>query len=193
VTEPVEFELGDSGAPRLSGQEGQEGQEQPYADPYAEQAAAAMVAPLGWTPDEGARVIGGLVATVTTILYAIRYKAPPAPALVPAIAGDPEREFPLLGMSLVPVLDVIAPKGSAAAVGVGLGAGVSELMGAMVRRMPVLTVPPPGRGSAPDARPAPASPSAAAAEDSGGFAFKGDQLRTLARADGGALTGLGLE
>ncbi|OLE23423.1 MAG: hypothetical protein AUG49_15930 [Catenulispora sp. 13_1_20CM_3_70_7] len=194
MTEPVEFELGDTGTPRLSGQEGQEGAEQPYTDPYAEQATAAMVAPLGWTPAEGARVIGGLVATVTTILYAIRYQAAPAPDLVPAIAGDPEREFPLLGMSLVPILDLVAPKGSAAAVGVGLGAGVSELMGAMVRRMPVLTVPPPDRRTAPGARPAPAtSPSAAAAEDSGGFAFKGDQLRTLARADGGALTGLGLE
>jgi hypothetical protein len=189
VTEPVEFETGDVGAPRLDGQDAPEGAEQTYTDPYAEQ-AAAMAMPAGWTPGEAAQVVGGLVATITTAVYAMRWQAVPSPDLVPHIAGNPEQEFALLGMSLAPVLDRIAPKGSAAAVGVGLGAGVSEVLGAMVRRMPVLSVPPPDRRRQTAAAPQPAP--AAQGEESGGFRYSGDQLRVLQRADS-PLTGMGLE
>jgi len=187
MTEAVEFDVPDAGAPNLDGQEGgPDVTEGP--DPYAQQATPLMPVP-GWTQQEAARVIGGLVGGITTAMYVIRYQAPPAAELVPYIAGNPEQEFPLLGMSLAPILDMIAPKGSAAAVGVGLGAGVSEVMGAMARRMPVLATPPPKAraGRAPTAeQPQPAAPS-----EGKGFRFSGDALRVLQQDD--ALAGMGIE
>lgn len=178
----------DAGAPNLG--DGGESGEQQGPDPYADAAALAAVVP-GWTQVEAARVIGGLVAGITTALYVVKHQAPPAVELVPAIAGDPEREFPLLGMSLAPILDLVAPKGSAAAIGVGLGAGVSELMTAMARRMPVLAVSPNSKAmgapapaaAAPERRPAPGG-------NAGGFKFSGDALRVLSHEQ--PLTGLGL-
>lgn len=184
MTEAVEFDVVNAGAPALDGQGG----DQVGPDQVAEGTAAVVAVP-GWTQAEAARVIGGLVAGLTTAMYVIRYQAPPAAELVPQIAGDPEREFPLLGMSLAPILDVIAPKGSAAAVGVGLGAGISEVMGAMARRMPVLATPPP------KARPgaaAAADPKASAAPpEARGFHFTGEELRVLQ--DEQPLAGIGLE
>lgn len=186
MTEAVEFDVPDAGAPRLDGQEGPEVTQGP--DPYADAATALMPVP-GWTQAEAARVIGGLVAGVTTAMYIVRYQAPPAAELVPYIAGNPEQEFPLLGMSLAPILDLIAPKGSAMAVGVGLGAGVSELMGAMARRMPVLATPPPK--ARPGAAPAADAPASAAPSEGRGFQFTGKELRVLD--DEQPLTGLGIE
>jgi hypothetical protein len=191
VTEPVEFDVPDAGAPNLEG--GDQVGEQP-AGQFDQQPIALPVP--GWTQDEAARVIGGAVAGLTTVLYVMRYQAPPAPELVPQIAGDPPREFPLMGMSLAPILDLLAPKGSLQAIGVGLGAGFSELMGAMARRLPVLQVAPKDgarhAAAAAPASPAPpgeATPAAAAGE---GFRFQGDQLRVLRQAAEEPLTGLGL-
>lgn len=186
MTAAIEIEVHDAGAPLLDGQEG--GAEQAVPDPYADIAAAVVP---GWTQAEAARVIGGMVAGLTTALYLVRYQAPPAPELVPAIAGQPEQEFPLLGMSLAPILDLIAPKGSAAAIGVGLGAGISEVMGAMVRRMPVLSTPPPDRR--PAAPPHAAAPPADAAAAGDGFRYRGPELEVLRRAETSPLTGLGLD
>jgi hypothetical protein len=186
VSEAVEFEVQDHGQPVLDGQPAADGQQAPPVD----EPLAAVPVP-GWTQQEAARVIGGLVAGITTAMYVFRFQAAPAPELVPAIAGDPEREFPLLGMSLAPILDLVAPKGSAAAVGVGLGAGVSELMGAMARRMPVLQSPPPQqRPQGPP--PAPAAARPAPAEGATGFRFSGDALHVLRREED-ALLGTGLE
>ena len=184
MTEAVEFDVPEAGAPNLGG----EGQE----SAYDQQAAAQVQVPVivtGWQPDEAARVIGGMVAGLTTVLYVMRHQAPPAAELVPYIAGDPPREFPLLGMSLAPILDVIAPKGSAAAVGVGLGAGISELMGAMARRLPVISTPPPDKQQAP--RPQEKA-KAAPVPDPGGFSYSGDHLRVLQQAEG-AYAGVGVD
>lgn len=181
MTEAVEFEVPSAGAPILDGQEG------PGQAPPVEELAAAVPVP-GWTQQEAARVIGGLVSGLTTAMYVIRYQAPPAAELVPHIAGDPEREFPLLGMSLAPILDLVAPKGSPAAIGVGLGAGVSEVMTAMARRGGVLNSPPP-KARAADAA---AEPAAAAPPDGQGFRYRGDLLRVLQH-DEAVLTGTGIE
>jgi hypothetical protein len=186
VSETAEFEVGDVGQPRLDGQEGDEAQ---ASDPVVQ---AQPVAVPGWTQDEAARVVGGMVAGLTTVLYLVRYQAPPGLELIPQIAGDPEKEFPLLGMSLAPILDLIAPKGSAAAVGVGLGAGLSELATAMVRRVPVLATPPAGAGRPASAVAPAAAPTAESAPDGDGFRFRGKQLEVLAKADEAPLAGLGL-
>lgn len=187
MSEAVEFEVPDPGTPSLNGQDGEGVTSGP--DPFADAATALMPVP-GWTQQDAARVIGGLVAGLTTAMYVVRYKAAPAAELVPYIAGHPEQEFPLLGMSLAPILDLIAPKGSAAAVGVGLGAGISEVMGAMARRMPVLATPPPkarpGAAAAPDTA-APAAPS-----EGRGFRFRAEDLHVL-RQDEQPLAGLGIE
>lgn len=188
MTEPMEFEVPDPGAPNLGDGAGEQAQGQ---DPSADAAALAAVVP-GWTQAEAARVIGGLVAGITTAMYVLKHHAPPAVELVPAIAGDPEREFPLLGMSLAPILDAVAPKGSAAAVGVGLGAGVSELMTAMARRMPVLAVAPQQKAMGAPAPAAAAQPRQAPAGDGGGFKFSGDALRVL-RNQEQPLIGMGIE
>lgn len=190
MTEPVVFDVPESGAPAL------EGGDQPSQPAGAvDQLPQVLVVP-GWTQEEAARVIGGAVAGLTTVLYVMRYQAPPAAELVPAIAGDPEREFPLMGMSLAPILDLLAPKGSPQAVGVGLGAGFYELMGAMARRLPVLQVAP--RDAAPAPRPAaaaaPSQAATAGAATSGeGFKYSGEQLRVLQReAAAESLAGLGI-
>lgn len=185
--EPVEFEVPSGGAPALDGQDGDQVSSGP--DQFADAATALMPVP-GWTQQEAARVIGGLVSGITTALYVIRYQGPPAAELVPHIAGNPDQEFPLLGMSLAPILDLIAPKGSAAAVGVGLGAGISEVMGAMARRMPVLATPPPK--ARPGAAPAADAPASAAPSEARGFRFRGEALHVLERAEG-PLTGFGIE
>jgi hypothetical protein len=173
VTEAVEFDVPEAGAPNL-GDEGRPEQEQPQ-QPFS------PVIVTGWTAEEAARVVGGMVAGLTTALYVVKHQAPPPAELVPYIAGDPPREFPLLGAGLAPILDSLAPKGSAAAVGVSLGAGISELMGAMARRMPVLATPPKQeqRAQQPPPQQAPAEP-----PPDGGFRYAGDQLRVLQGQDG---------
>lgn len=185
MTAAVEFDVREAGPPNLDGQDGAPVTQGP--DEFAGAATALMPVP-GWTQQEAARVIGGLVAGVTTAMYVVRYREAPAAELVPYIAGQPEQEFPLLGMSLAPILDMLAPKGSAAAIGVGLGAGISEVMGAIARRMPVLATPPKAR---PAAAAAPDVTASAAPSEGRGFHFSGDQLRML---DGDpALAGIGLE
>lgn len=183
MTEPVEFEVPDAGAPRLDGQDAGDVQSGP--DAFAQQATVLMPVP-GWTQDEAAKVVGGLVANVTLLMYAVRWHEAPAPELWPYIAGNPEQEFPLMGAGLAPVLDFLAPKGSPQAVGVSLSAGVGEIIGAMARRWQVVnTAPPkaqPGAGRA-------AEPPAASSE-AGGFKFSGEALRVLQGDE--SLTGLGL-
>jgi len=189
----VAYDVEDPGAPRLDGAEDGDQVEAAAPDELGDQVAKPSLMPSGWTEGEAARVVGGMVAGLTTVLYAMRYRQPPAVELVPAIAGDPEREFPLLGMSLAPILDMMAPKGSPAAIGVGLGAGLSELLGAVARRAPVLATPPAGAGaplrvtSAPT--PAPAPP---AAEDTpGNFRFTGADLEVLRGGPEPAYAGFG--
>jgi len=188
VTEAVEFDVVDAGAPRLDGQDGPDVTQGP--DPYAQAATSLMPVP-GWTQDEAARVVGGAIANVTLLMYAVRWHEAPAPELWPVIAGDPEREFPLMGAGMAPILDFIAPKGSPQAVGVSLTAGVGEVIGAMARRWQVVNTAPP-----PKARPAEtraAEPQHAAASSEGqGFRYTGDQLRVLERADEG-LGAMGIE
>lgn len=185
MTEPVEFEVPSAGAPVLDGQDGPEVTEGP--DQFAAAATSLMPVP-GWTQDEAARVVGGVVANVTLVMYWARWKGAPAPELWPVIAGDPPREFPLMGAGLAPVLDFLAPKGSAAAVGVSLTAGVGEIIGAMARRWEVVnTAPPVGRPAAAAAPPpAPARPAA----PEGGFRFSRSELRVL---EDSPLAGLGIE
>lgn len=168
--DPVEFDVPEAGEPRLGDDLG---------DGYSSDAVPPTqpVIITGWTPEEAARVVGGIVSGITTAMYVIRYQAPPGAELVPYIAGDPPREFPLLGAGLAPVLDALAPKGSPAAVGVSLGAGISELMGAMARRMPVLRTPPPQQRTPPPTPP----PAPAAAAEAGGFRYSGSELRVLQR------------
>lgn len=173
MTEPVEFEVPDAGEPALGDAA------QPPSD-------IKLLAPIpGWTPDEAAQVVGGMVANVTIVLYAVKWKAPPPMELAPAIAGNPALEFPLLGAGLAPMLDLIAPKGSPQATGVSLAAGVGELVSAIARRSAVLNVPPkqdrPPVG-APAAAAAPQQPATAAPAPDGGFRFNRDQLTVLARA-----------
>lgn len=186
MTEPMEFEVPDAGTPNL----GDAGERPDGPDPYTE--PSALVPVLGWTADEAAKVVGGMVANVTLALYAFKHKAPPPVAIWPYIAGNPGQEFPLLGAGLAPVLDFVAPKGGAAAVGVSLTAGAGELIGAFARRAPLLNTPP--SSSSPSApAPAAAEPRPAAAsngESAGGFKFKGDALRVLQREE--PLSGLGL-
>src|SRR2546430_357114 len=121
-------------------------------------------------------MINKMVTGLTTTLYMMKHHAPPAAELVPYITKDPAKEFPLLGTSLAPILDLVAPKGSAAAVSVGLEAGISELMGAITRRMPVLATPPPKKDQQQPAQPQPEQP---AQPPDGGFRYSGDQLRVL--------------
>lgn len=188
MTDAVEFDVQASAeGPKL------EGQEASPPEGSAETATALMPVP-GWTAPEAARVVGGAVANVTLMLYALRHHAPPAPELWPAIAGDPEREFPLMGAGLAPVLDFIAPKGSLAAIGVSLTAGLGELIGAMARRAPVLATPPPPKAQPGPAAAAEADPRRAAApsEEGGGFRYQGDQLRVLREAEN-PLVGFGVE
>lgn len=172
-TDAAVFEVPSAGAPNLDGQDGAPVQQGP--DAFATNATALMPVP-GWTQDEAARVVGGLVANVTLLMYVMRWQAAPAAELWPAIAGDPPSEFPLMGAGLAPVLDFIAPKGSLQAVGVSLTAGLGEFIGAMARRAPVINTPPPkARSDTPAGeRPAPAAPS-----EAGGFRFTGDALRVL--------------
>jgi hypothetical protein len=188
VSEAVEFDVLDAGPPRLDGQEGGDQVEQ-GADPSAEQASAVVPVP-GWTQKEAAQVIGGMVAGLTTALYVVKHQAPPPAELVPYIAGNPEQEFPLLGMSLAPILDMLAPKGSPQAIGVGLGAGLSEVMTAIARRVPVINTPPPKAQQGP--APAAERPAPAAASDGEGFRFKGDALHVLQRAET-PLEGFGIQ
>lgn len=184
MTEPVEFDIRDAGAPNLDGQDGDVSQ---GPDEFAQNATPLMPVP-GWTQDEAAQVVGGLVANVTLAMYAIRWQTVPAPALWPFIAGDPVREFPLMGAGLAPVLDFLAPKGSAAAVGISLTAGVGEVIGAMARRWQVInTAPPPQRPAPAAAAPAPA----AAASTGDGFRFTGEQLRVLEQDQ--AYAGVGIQ
>ena len=187
MSEAVEFDVRDAGAPRLDGQEG--GPEVAQGpDAFAQQATALMPVP-GWTQDEAARVVGGAIANVTLLMYAVRWHEAPGPELWPVIAGDPVNEFPLMGAGLAPVLDFIAPKGSPQAVGVSLTAGVGEVIGAMARRWSVINTAPPkaraGAAAAPPDQPAPPS-------EGKGFRFAPDALRVLGRADEG-LAGLGIE
>lgn len=186
--EAVEFDVPAAGAPNLDGQGGPEVSQ--GQDPYAQQATALMPVP-GWTQDEAAKVVGGMVANVTLLMYAMRWHQAPAPNLWPLIAGEPESEFPLMGAGLAPVLDFIAPKGSPQAVGVSLGAGVGELIGAMARRWEVVnTAPPTAR---PGAAAASTEPRASAAPSEGeGFRFRGPDLRVLAQAEH-PLAGFGFE
>lgn len=175
MTEAVEFDVPSAGAPNLDGQEGGE-QVSQGPDQFATAATPLMPVP-SWTQDEAARVVGGLVANVTLAMYAVRWRAVPAPELWERIAGDPVREFPLMGAGLAPVLDFLAPKGSAAAVGVSLTAGMGELIGAMARRWDVIDTAPPLTST--KARPAPAEQPAAAASSPDGFRFRGEALRVL--------------
>ena len=191
MTEAVEFAVPDAGAPRLDGQEGGD-QVQQGPDLQAEQATALMPVP-SWTQDEAAQVVGGLVANVTLAMYAFRWHEAPAPELWEAIAGDPKREFPLMGSGLAPVLDFLAPKGTPQAVGVSLTAGAGEVIGAMARRWAVINTAPPPKAQ----RPAPAAAaqpaSAPGPEDGGeGFRFRGPQLEVLRRAES-PLAGMGIE
>jgi hypothetical protein len=138
----------------------------------------------GWSQDEAAQVVGGMVANLTIVLYAVKWKAPPPMELAPQIAGNPKAEFPLLGAGLAPILDFVAPKGSAAAVGVSLTAGVGELLAAVARRSAVLQVAPkdkprPAAGGAPEAATAPAP----APSSGNGFRYSGDALRVLQGGD----------
>lgn len=185
MSEAVEFDVPDAGAPNLG-----EGGDSP-ADQVAAQQATQLVVQPGWTQDEAAQVVGGAVANLTVILYAMRWHAPPPMEIVPAIAGDPKTEFPLMGMGLAPVLDFLAPKGSPQAVGVSLTAGVSEIVSAIARRSAVLEVPPKRDETQP--RPAPtAAPAPAAAPDEGGYRFKGKDLEVL-RPGSDAFAGLGVQ
>jgi hypothetical protein len=188
VTDAVEFDVGDVGTPRL------DGQEESSAEEVAPQPVTTLAVVVGWTPEEASKVVGGLVANITLALYLARHHAPPPVELWPFIAGDPVSEFPLLGTGLAPVLDFVAPKGSPAAVGVSLGAGAGELIGAFARRAQLLdTAPAPqGRPAAPASATRPAEPAAAAANGDGrGFRFSSDQLRVIE--DGDSLAGLGLQ
>jgi hypothetical protein len=190
MTEAVEFDVPDPGTPRLDGQEGDD-QVQPGPDAAAGAATALMPVP-GWTPQEAAQVVGGLVANLTLAMYAIRWQQAPAPALWPHIAGQPQQEFPLMGAGLAPVLDFIAPKGSVQAIGVSLTAGVGELIGAMARRWEVVnTAPPKAQGAGQPVAEQPAGPPASS-EAGQGFHFKGEALHVLRRADDSPLVGLGL-
>lgn len=188
MTEPVEFEVEDTGAPRLGEQASADAAENP--EPTA--AAGVLVTVPGWTQDEAARVVGGGIANLTLLLYVTRWHAAPAPELWPVIAGDPPREFPLLGAGLAPVLDFLAPKGSAAAVGVSLTAGMGEVIGAMARRMHVLAAPPQAQlagAPAPEAGPPPDGVGAEAARDR--FHFTPEQLRVIQRAQD-PMAGMGI-
>lgn len=188
MSEAVEFEIPDAGAPNLGGQDGAEDAPDAGAESFP------LLAPIpGWTPPEAAKVVGGMVANVTLALYLWKHHAPPPVELWPYIAGEPEREFPLLGAGLAPVLDFLAPKGSAAAVGVSLSAGTGELIGAFARRAPILDTPPKDSRSTPAQRPAERAPAPAptAAENGRGFRFRGDDLRVLQPDD--PLMGLGLQ
>jgi hypothetical protein len=187
MAEAVEFDIPDAGAPRLDGQDAPDVSQGP--DPHAQLPLPLMPVP-GWTQEEASRVVGGAIANVTLLMYAVRWHEAPAPELWPVIAGDPEREFPLMGAGLAPVLDFIAPKGSPQAVGVSLTAGVGEVIGAMARRWPVVNTAPPKARAAPAPAAAPAA--AAGASEGQGFKFTGDQLRVLERADEG-LAAMGIE
>lgn len=184
--EAVEFHVPDAGAPRLEGQaDGDQVERGP--DPYAEAATALMPVP-GWTAQEAAQVVGGLVANLTLAMYAIRWQQAPGPELWPRIAGDPQREFPLMGAGLAPVLDFLAPKGSAAAIGVSLTAGVGELIGAMARRWDVVNTAPSQSPVAPAAE----APTAPPPTEGEGFKYQGAELRVLRQAEG-AYAGIGIE
>lgn len=161
----LEFSVAEAGEPRLDAPEASETPVQPLNTP----------APTGWTQDEAAQVVGGWLSTGFAVAYLVRWQAPPGHELWPAIAGDPKSEFPILGATLAPLLDFLAPKGSAMAVGVGASAGIGELIGALARRSQVLSVPPPQRQE----RPAqPASPPAQ--EESGNFKFTQQDLSVFA-------------
>lgn len=183
MTEAVEFDVPSAGAPHL------DGGDQVTDGPDAAAAAATPLIPApGWTQDEAARVVGGLVANLTLAMYGMRWHAIPEPELWPALAGDPPNEFPLMGAGVAPVLDFLAPKGSPQAIGVSLTAGTSEIFAAMARRWEVINTAPP------TARPTPApaaDPRAPAASSEAGFRYRGDQLRVLE--SDGALAGLGFE
>jgi hypothetical protein len=186
LTEAVEFDVPAAGAPNLDGQGGGPDVSQ-GPDGFAAGATPLMPVP-GWTQDEAARVVGGAIANVTLLMYAVRWHEAPAPELWPVIAGDPEREFPLMGAGLAPVLDFLAPKGSPQAVGVSLTAGVGEVIGAMARRWQVVnTAPPKTRPASPTAEPAPA-----ASSEAQGFRYSGEALRVLERAEE-PMVGFGLE
>lgn len=176
MTEPIEFDVPEQGSPNLGGD--------PQADQLPQDQPEVLVpAQLGWTATEAAQVVGGAVSLITTAMYVFKYHEPPAVELVPMIAGNPPMEFPLFGAGLAPILDLVAPKGSAAAVGVSLGAGVSELMGAMARRMPVMAIPPKPKPRVQEV-PAPAAAGAAPPPpDGGGFKFRRDELQILQEQD----------
>lgn len=186
MTDPVDFELVAGGEPNLGDQEGA------GPDPLAE--GVSILAPVvGWTAQEAAKVVGGLVANLTLALYAFKHQAPPPAELWPYIAGHPEQEFPLMGAGLAPVLDFVAPKGSAAAVGVSLTAGAGELIGAFARRAPIINTPPPEKARPAGSAPSPAAqPSPApAGGEARGFRFSGEALRVL-QPDEGPLPGVGI-
>lgn len=185
MTTPIEFDVPEQGTPNL--------EDSPTDDQSPDQPAlTAIAAPVGWTPEEAAHVVGGAVSLITTAMYLVKYHQPPAAELVPMIAGNPPLEFPLMGAGLAPILDLVAPKGSAAAVGVSLGAGVSELMGAMARRMPVMAIAPKQKPAAPVGNPANQPPAAAPPEppSNGGFRFRRDELSVLQDQDAYASMGV---
>lgn len=186
MTEAVEFEVPDPGSPNLG--EGGDVSEGPDANA---QAAIPLMPVPGWTQDEAAGVVGGLLANATLVLYYMRWQKPPALELWPAIAGDPPREFPLMGAGLAPVLDFVAPKGSPQAIGVSISAGLGEVVRAMATRWPLVNTPP-ARAAAAGA-PAPAPAAAAPAAEGEGFRFRGADLRVLERAEESAYAGVGLE
>lgn len=167
MTEQVEFQVVEPGSPNLNA---------PVETPQAE--TVTQVVSQGWTPEEASSVVGGMVANLTIVMYAMKWRATPPMELMPVIAGDPKTEFPMLGISLAPILDILAPKGGAAAVGVSLSAGVGEIVGAVARRSQVLMTAPPQK-QAPAPRPGPAPQPQAPVEESGSFKFSGDQLRVL--------------
>jgi hypothetical protein len=187
----VEFSVEDPGAPRLDGQEGGDqvaGDQVPGADVDQLVAPTAQLAPAGWTAEEAAKIVGGAVAGLTTFAYWARWHQPPGLELLPEITGDPEHEFPLLGAGLAPVLDMLAPRGSPQAIGLSLGAGVSELFGGVVRRLPVLERQPPQQQRAATA----AAPAPAPVDDAppGSFRFRREDLAVLGPE--GAYDGLGI-
>ena len=112
------------------------------------------------------------------IAYVVKWKVPPAAELWPLIAGDPKSEFPILGATIAPMLDFLAPKGTALGVGVGLSAGIGELVGAIGRRASVLNVPPPQQAQ-PQQAPAPPPPGPTPVDESGGFKFNQQDLSVI--------------
>lgn len=185
MTEPVTFEVPEAGPPRLGdGSEGGDDQ------PELEQPTQQLAIQIGWSQEEASMVVGGVIANLTLAMYAMKWKAVPDAELWPLIVGDPKSEFPLMGAGLAPILDFIAPKNSAAAVGISLTAGVGEVISAAARRAEVVGTKPKQQtqqGPAPQPQPAAAAPSA----EPGGFKFNPNDLAALRNQDAYAGMGIG--